>query len=106
MIGTLCVTGYGWCFPGANCETNIDDCFPNPCVNGDCIDLVGDYRCICGVPYTGKNCSVELNPCANNPCKNRASCVPDALYMDFTCYCPVGFTGRILRLQCVCVCFI
>ena len=39
-----CAVGYF----GRNCETNIDDCLPRPCVNGGtCIDQVNGYRCQC-----------------------------------------------------------
>ena len=32
-------------FEGGNCETNIDDCDPDPCLNsGQCDDLTNDHR--------------------------------------------------------------
>ena len=34
-----------------------DSCDPDPCVNGNCTDLVLDYRCTCSPGYWGKNCS-------------------------------------------------
>ena len=36
--------------------TDIDDCDPDPCVNGDCTDGVNTYTCDCDDGYTGTNC--------------------------------------------------
>ena len=38
-----CVPGY----TGANCETEIDECWESPCVHGNCTDSVNDYTCSC-----------------------------------------------------------
>lgn len=51
------VSGYDCFCPqgffGLHCETNIDDCLPQPCVNGGtCIDLANDYSCECPPDYT------------------------------------------------------
>lgn len=41
--------------PGPNCQTNINECASNPCLNqGTCIDDVAGYQCSCLLPYTGK----------------------------------------------------
>jgi hypothetical protein len=34
----------------------VDDCDPNPCVHGTCIDLLNTYECICSDGWTGTNC--------------------------------------------------
>jgi len=82
---------------GLNCETEINDCDPDPCMNdGECIDLVVGYRCDCKLPYSGPNCTTQLTPCRHNRCRNGAQCLPDEHYTDYTCRCPPGFTGQLL----------
>lgn len=40
---------------GPNCQTNINECASNPCLNqGTCIDDVAGYQCICLPPYAGE----------------------------------------------------
>ena len=46
-------------FTGKHCEINIDDCANNPCVNGDCEDLVAKYVCHCYAGFTGANCQIS-----------------------------------------------
>lgn len=41
--------------PGPNCQTNINECASNPCLNqGTCIDDVAGYKCNCLLPYAGE----------------------------------------------------
>lgn len=43
------------CPAGPNCQTNINECTSNPCLNqGKCIDGVAGYKCNCILPYTGR----------------------------------------------------
>jgi len=64
--GGQCVSGACVCptgFSGTACETNIDDCDPNPCLNGGtCTDGVDDYACSCIDGYTGTNCETPPGP--------------------------------------------
>ena len=48
-------------FTGIQCETNIDDCFANVCMNNaTCIDGVMSYTCTCPRNKTGKYCEIEM----------------------------------------------
>ena len=64
-----CVAG----FSNKNCSTNINDCDPDPCVNGACMDLVNDYSCQCVAGFADKNCSTDIDDCIPDPCINGAS---------------------------------
>lgn len=45
---------------GPNCQTNINECACNPCLNqGKCIDGVAGYKCNCVLPYTGRTVIFE-----------------------------------------------
>ena len=66
-----CVAGY----TDKNCSTNIDDCSPNPCLNGGtCTDGINDYTCECVAGFTGRNCSINIDDCSPNPCLNGGTC--------------------------------
>lgn len=56
---------------------NIDDCASKPCGLGakECVDLVGDYKCICHDGFTGKRCDKDIDECASNPCENNGTCI-------------------------------
>ena len=41
---------------GKLCDQHIDDCASNPCVRGECEDLIGGYSCKCPVGWIGKDC--------------------------------------------------
>ena len=42
--------------------SDIDECESNPCINGDCDDLVNHYTCKCTPGYTGTNCESGKMP--------------------------------------------
>ena len=48
---------YTWC----HISIDIDECDPDPCVNGACVPNVGlaTYTCICDQGFTGQNCETS-----------------------------------------------
>ena len=39
---------------------DIDNCAPNPCQNdGECVDGIADFTCICVEGFTGKKCGTS-----------------------------------------------
>ena len=116
---TACMCAVG--FTGNDCATNIDDCSPNPCANGQCTDGTGSYTCTCDPMWTGTNCDscfiancvrcvnaecVECNRgliwnsgvnrcvdvCFDNPCQNGGTCTVNS-DGGFTCQCPTSRNG-------------
>ncbi|XP_040572701.1 protein eyes shut [Lepeophtheirus salmonis] len=83
-----CEDGY----TGANCETDWNECWSNPCKNsGLCIDQVADYNCTCPPGYRGKVCEVNIDECLSDPCLNNGTCVDDV--NGYFCECHNGFAG-------------
>src|SRR6185437_5379312 len=79
-----CVCGSGT--TGTNCQTNIDECASEPCLNGaTCADLIGSYFCGCVVGYSGTFCQTDINECASFPCHNNGTCI-DGIN-SFSCNC-------------------
>eukprot|EP00057_Strongylocentrotus_purpuratus_P029538 XP_011684012.1 PREDICTED: protocadherin Fat 1-like [Strongylocentrotus purpuratus] len=79
------------------CE-NINDCEPDPCLNGaTCMDGIQDYMCQCTLEFNkGKNCSIP-NFCIPNQCQNGATCNDNI--DGFNCTCPVGFEGQLCETE-------
>ena len=88
--GFLCGCATG--FTGTACETNIDDCGVEACLNGGtCVDGVESFSCVCATGFFGESCSLNVDECASQPCINGGVCVDGA--NSFVCQCPAGFTG-------------
>ena len=78
-----CLPGY----TGNMCDTNINECDPNPCVNnGTCIDGINDYTCNCTNEWMGKNCSDCGLTCNNGGLQNSDCSI---------CDCSPGYTGNM-----------
>ncbi|MFK7998575.1 MAG: calcium-binding EGF-like domain-containing protein [Polyangiales bacterium] len=74
-----------------NC-VNIDDCAPNPCLNGgSCDDGTEAFTCTCAPGYAGSVCGTNIDDCAPNPCMNGGVCSDGVA--SFECSCPVEFRG-------------
>ena len=53
----------------------LNECDNNNCQNGaTCVDMDGDYACICPFGYTGDNCETVKDMCEINFCQNGATC--------------------------------
>ncbi|KAM6910420.1 von Willebrand factor D and EGF domain-containing protein [Xenentodon cancila] len=84
----VCVDG----FTGNRCEVDVDDCKPNPCRLGRCVDGPNSFSCICPPGMTGRTCRDDVDECVSQPCFPEVSCsnTPGS----FICgSCPQGFSG-------------
>ena len=81
-----CVPG----FVGTNCETDVDECEGDPCVRGECTDLINDYECTCPLGYADKNCETDIDECAPTPCFYGQECTQGIGF--YTCNCD-GYSG-------------
>nr|XP_033491706.1 cadherin EGF LAG seven-pass G-type receptor 1-like [Epinephelus lanceolatus] len=79
-------------FTGDTCETEIDQCYSSPCLNGGtCHSTEGGFNCQCPHNYTGERCQVDSGSghCVSGVCKNGGRCV-DLQAGGFMCRCPDG----------------
>ena len=45
---------------GDKCELDTrNECQYNPCINGQCIDKIGDFDCACEAQWRGKKCDIR-----------------------------------------------
>lgn len=59
--------------PGDHCQTDIDECDLDPCLNGGtCENHNGTYNCSCDDGYEGENC--ETANCDEIDCANNGNC--------------------------------
>uniref|UniRef100_A0A8C6SKB1 Cadherin, EGF LAG seven-pass G-type receptor 3 n=1 Tax=Neogobius melanostomus TaxID=47308 RepID=A0A8C6SKB1_9GOBI len=64
-------------FTGDYCETEINLCYSNPCMNGGvCARREGGYTCICREDYTGERCELDRRQgrCVPGVCRNGGTC--------------------------------
>jgi len=81
-------------FEGAECQTNINECAGNPCLNGaECVDGIAKYTCQCLPGFEGDRCETNIDECAvYQPCQNGAHCM-DRIN-DYTCQCQPNYGGK------------
>lgn len=87
-------------FTGLRCETNVNDCESQPCLNdGECVDEIDGYKCNCsGTGYTGTLCQINVDECViSSPCLNGGVCFDT--YGSYTCECQPGFGGNNCEQQ-------
>ncbi|XP_075070145.1 von Willebrand factor D and EGF domain-containing protein [Mixophyes fleayi] len=86
----LCICALG--FEGDNCQTDIDDCQPNPCGTGKCVDETNGYHCQCPLGLEGKACEEDLDECLSTPCYSDVLCTNT--FGSYGCGpCPEGYEG-------------
>ena len=62
-------------YTGYNCETDWDECWNEPCLNGGtCSDGIAHFNCSCQEGFTGDTCQVNIDECLSDPCQNGGSC--------------------------------
>ncbi|CAF0904049.1 unnamed protein product, partial [Adineta ricciae] len=83
----ICHPGY----TGTTCDTSLDVCDTNPCMNdGVCTNLgKGLFVCACPAGYSGTDCGEPH--CLKNSCFNNGICSVQSNVLQ--CQCPCGFTG-------------
>ena len=88
--GYMCDCGIE--FTGQDCGIAIGPCAlltPN-CNNGNCVDGIGNFSCLCFPGYTGYFCDIDIDECETAGCQN-GEC--EDFINAFRCTCYLGWTG-------------
>ncbi len=65
----------------------MDDCAPNPCVNGGtCQNDVEGFTCQCPPGFFGMTCEVDVDECLYEPCRHGV-CVDQPGAFRWTLFC-------------------
>ena len=87
---TQCVPG----FTGPNCDANINNCGGVDCNgNGQCLDGVATFQCVCDPGFIGEICQTNINDCVGVNCSGNGQCVDGV--NSFTCECMTGYGGTL-----------
>uniref|UniRef100_A0A667WCI4 EGF-like domain-containing protein n=1 Tax=Myripristis murdjan TaxID=586833 RepID=A0A667WCI4_9TELE len=78
-------------YTGQHCETDINECYSDPCHYGTCKDGLASFTCYCRPGYTGRLCETNINECLSQPCKNGGTCQDRE--NTYICACPKGTAG-------------
>ena len=72
---------------------DVDECLADPCFNGHCQNIAGNFICFCNEGWTDTLCNVDVNECNLSParCENNGTCTNTE--GSFNCTCPPGFLG-------------
>ena len=85
----FCEDGY----TGYNCETDWDECWNSPCLNGGtCLDGIAHFNCSCPAGFSGSRCQVNVDDCLSEPCLNNGTCEDGV--DGYSCNCLLGFRGE------------
>uniref|UniRef100_A0A8C9T1I3 Neurogenic locus notch homolog protein 1 n=1 Tax=Scleropages formosus TaxID=113540 RepID=A0A8C9T1I3_SCLFO len=78
-------------YTGQHCETDINECYSDPCHYGTCKDGLASFTCNCWPGYVGRLCETNVNECLSQPCQNGGICQDRE--NTYVCTCPKGTTG-------------
>lgn len=91
--GRTCTCDPPFAGDGTTCTDAVDDCAPNPCLNGGtCADGVNTFTCTCAAGYTGTTCETDIDDCEPNPCLNGGACTDGV--NSHTCTCANGYSDE------------
>lgn len=73
-----CPYGFTGMYHRYECDTEINLCYSNPCLNGGtCERQESGYVCLCLSGFVGKNCelNMQVDNCVEDLCKSGSECV-------------------------------
>ena len=80
-------------FTGKDCETNLNFCTSEPCLNGgECSDSKHGFICKCTAPFFGIRCEKKTDMCQHTVCQHSVGCKD--LGTDVKCSCLPGYGGK------------
>ncbi len=84
-------------FWGTKCEIKINECDPNPCINGGkCIDGENKFLCNCGEFYEGVRCQTPILQCNKvgvTFCNGTGVCIGGVGNQPTSCLCDRDWAG-------------